>query len=99
MLYSDVVCIAMMYTKSKPSMPHLQDPLHQLPRPAASTPRPVISQLVKIPRWGKEIKYCKYNLRYKFNSNGTHYVQGKDDPLSNMWPVELCWGKIYISII
>ena len=26
-------------------------------------------------------------------SNGTRYVQGKNDPLSNMWPVELKWDK------
>ena len=59
------------------------------PRHAASAPRPTASA----PRLCKENKYCNSNLRYKFSSNGTHYVQGKNDPLSNMWPVELCWGK------
>ena len=55
-------------------------------RPASTRPTPS-------PAWGKENVYSKSNLKYKFSSDGTHYVQGKDDPLSNMWPVELSWDK------
>ena len=42
---------------------------------------------------GKEKEYSKYELRHKFTSNGTRYVQGKCDPLSNMWPVQLDWNN------
>ena len=47
---------------------------------------------------GKENEYSKYNVKYNFASDGTLYVQGKDDPLSNMWPVKLKWKKhIFLS--
>ena len=36
----------------------------------------------------KEKDYSKHALRYKFVSDGTQYVQGKNDPLLNIWPVE-----------
>ena len=100
MLYIDAVYIAMMCTNFQQSVPHLESPEQtpdllcnvtfpplptprpavSAPRLATSTPRPATSA----PRLCKENKYCKSNLSYKFSSNGTHYVQGKDDRLSNM---------------
>ena len=49
--------------------------------------------------WGKENDYSKHDLRYdyKFASDGMQYVQGKNDPLSNMWPTELHWDKYIFS--
>ena len=36
-----------------------------------------------------ENSYSKSSLQHKISNNGTHFVQGKDDPLSNMWPVQM----------
>ena len=47
--------------------------------------------------WVKEKDYSKHDLRYKFASDGMWYVQGKNDPLSNMWPVGLHWDKYIFS--
>ena len=70
-------------------------PTSTRPAPTPATPRlaPASTRPTPSPAWGKENVYSKSNLKYKFSSDGTHYVQGKDDPLSNMWPVELSWDK------
>ena len=78
------------------------------PRPApAPTPRPASASssgpngeyTLHSPcgNQGKEKDYSKHDLRYKVASDGMQYVQDKDDPLSNMWPVELHWDKYIFS--
>ena len=45
-----------------------------------------------------ENSYSKSSLQHKFSNNGTHFVQGKYDSLSNIWPVQMTWeNKIFLS--
>ena len=75
-----------------PPLPSTRQPAPSS-RIACTTTRPAPPEASTTTRTGKETSYSRYNLRYKFTANGIHYVQGKDDPLLNMLPVEMGWDK------
>ena len=64
--------------------------------PTSSTPPPPPPKSTRTTSSyrAKEAKYQHSQVRSKFAEDGTCFVQGKEDPLSNMWPVEIVWQNI-----
>ena len=42
----------------------------------------------------KQTKYKRLQVRHKFARDGTPFVQGKKDPLSNMWHGDMVWQDL-----